>query len=220
MQLLRSLGGLVPCAVSCIGILHRPRTCPSFSACIMVTLPVESAAGCCFRQLPPPLPPLAYLLFSDRHQGSPANQECQRSLHLTTLHQTAPYCFELSGGVFSCSILSSGLFCKHSAFFTLLLPPLFLAPFLSLTGIKVALPTETASGRCFLQLYIEYILALQQRSGTRRKLPLAIMTSADTHQRTVELLENHDYFGMDRDQVRGWVDRWDGEGNWMEVEGR
>jgi hypothetical protein len=28
-------------------------------------------------------------------------------------------------------------------------------------GIKVALPAEYASGRCFLQLYIEYILAFQ-----------------------------------------------------------
>jgi hypothetical protein len=28
-------------------------------------------------------------------------------------------------------------------------------------GIKVALPAESASGRCFLQLYIETILALQ-----------------------------------------------------------
>lgn len=30
-----------------------------------------------------------------------------------------------------------------------------------LAGIKVALPCESASGRCFLQLYIETILALQ-----------------------------------------------------------
>jgi hypothetical protein len=34
-------------------------------------------------------------------------------------------------------------------------------PILTHTGIKVALPCESASGRCFLQLYIETILALQ-----------------------------------------------------------
>lgn len=33
------------------------------------------------------------------------------------------------------------------------------------------------------------------------KLPLAIMTSDDTHARTVDLLEENDYFGMDKDQV-------------------
>jgi UDP-sugar pyrophosphorylase len=32
-------------------------------------------------------------------------------------------------------------------------------------------------------------------------LPLAIMTSADTHSRTVDLLEKNDYFGMKKEQV-------------------
>jgi hypothetical protein len=35
-------------------------------------------------------------------------------------------------------------------------PPAALPP-----GIKVALPTESATGRSFLQLYVEFILALQ-----------------------------------------------------------
>jgi hypothetical protein len=34
------------------------------------------------------------------------------------------------------------------------------------------------------------------------KLPFAIMTSDDTHARTVKLLEAHDFFGMDPSQVR------------------
>jgi hypothetical protein len=43
------------------------------------------------------------------------------------------------------------------------------------------------------------------------KLPLAIMTSDDTHARTEALLKSHDYFGMSPDQVRpcsavgGWL---------------
>lgn len=72
-------------------------------------------------------------------------------------------------------------------------------------GIKVALPSECASGRSFLQSYIEYILALQSRSGAEaagRQLPLAIMTSGDTHDRTLQLLEENNYFGMSKEQVR------------------
>ena len=34
-----------------------------------------------------------------------------------------------------------------------------------------------------------------------KRLPLAIMTSDDTHDRTVELLEDRGYFGMDEDQI-------------------
>jgi len=72
---------------------------------------------------------------------------------------------------------------------------------LGYSGIKVALPAENASGTCFLQLYMQYILALQARSGSKRKLPFAIMTSDDTHARTVALLEKNAYFGMDKEQV-------------------
>lgn len=71
-------------------------------------------------------------------------------------------------------------------------------------GIKVALPCESASGRCFLQLYIESILALQEVSNAGaagRRLPLAIMTSDDTHARTQELLRKHNNFGMEEGQV-------------------
>ncbi|KAK9828897.1 hypothetical protein WJX72_002655 [[Myrmecia] bisecta] len=75
---------------------------------------------------------------------------------------------------------------------------------LGYSGIKLALPAESATGTCFLQLYVESILALQaraqqQRPGTR--LPLAIMTSGDTHKRTIKLLEDNHHFGMDPAQV-------------------
>lgn len=67
---------------------------------------------------------------------------------------------------------------------------------------QVGLPTELATGTCYLQYYIEYILAVQSRYGQRgTQLPLCIMTSGDTHARTLDLLERHNYFGMGRSQV-------------------
>ncbi len=72
---------------------------------------------------------------------------------------------------------------------------------LGYSGIKVALPVELATGKCFLQYYVEYILALQDESGTQHKLPLAIMTSGDTHEKTKELLEKNNNFGMEQGQI-------------------
>src|SRR5690606_31422171 len=73
-------------------------------------------------------------------------------------------------------------------------------------GIKVALPVEIVTEQCYLQYYIEYILEFQRRSRIIKNepeltLPLAIMTSGDTHEPTVALLEKNDYFGMPRDQL-------------------
>mmetsp|Transcript_41249 Transcript_41249/g.124724 ORF Transcript_41249/g.124724 Transcript_41249/m.124724 type:complete len:822 (-) Transcript_41249:445-2910(-) len=68
--------------------------------------------------------------------------------------------------------------------------------------IKIGLPTELATETCYVQYYIETILAYQSKyapAGT--KLPLCIMTSGDTNSSTVSLLEKNNYFGMDRDQV-------------------
>ncbi|GAV85116.1 UDPGP domain-containing protein [Cephalotus follicularis] len=79
---------------------------------------------------------------------------------------------------------------------------------LGYNGIKLALPAETTTGTCFLQLYIESILALQDVSSRlsqgecQREIPLVIMTSDDTHSRTVELLEYNSYFGMKPGQVK------------------
>jgi hypothetical protein len=50
-------------------------------------------------------------------------------------------------------------------------------------------PHHTCAPRC-----------LQARAHGKR-LPLAIMTSDDTHERTVKLLEQHHYFGMSAKQV-------------------
>lgn len=78
---------------------------------------------------------------------------------------------------------------------------------LGYNGIKVALPSETSTGTCFLQLYIESILALQEAScrlaegEPQKEIPFAIMTSDDTHARTLALLESNAYFGMKATQV-------------------
>lgn len=79
---------------------------------------------------------------------------------------------------------------------------------LGYNGIKVALPIETTTGACFLQHYIESILALQETSCRLAQgegpteIPLAIMTSDDTHSRTLDLLESNAYFGMKPSQVK------------------
>jgi UDP-sugar pyrophosphorylase len=82
---------------------------------------------------------------------------------------------------------------------------------LNFPGIKVALPIETTSNKCFLQYYVEQLLEYEYQAAANkglrrgdaawRSIPLAIMTSDDTHERTVKLLEQHDYFGMNRAQV-------------------
>ena len=73
---------------------------------------------------------------------------------------------------------------------------------LGYNGIKVALPTESSTKTCYLQLYIESILALQERAPGNGILPFVIMTSGDTHAKTVELLESNHYFGMPKYQVK------------------
>ncbi|RDX88972.1 UDP-sugar pyrophosphorylase 1 [Mucuna pruriens] len=75
---------------------------------------------------------------------------------------------------------------------------------LGYSGIKVALPAETTTGTCFIQHYIESILALEEASSkgeSRKPIPFVIMTSDDTHGRTLELLESNSYFGMQPTQV-------------------
>ncbi|KAJ9166713.1 hypothetical protein P3X46_021420 [Hevea brasiliensis] len=79
---------------------------------------------------------------------------------------------------------------------------------LGYNGIKLALPVETTTGTCFLQHYIESILALQEAScrltqgKCQRDIPFVIMTSDDTHARTLQLLESNSYFGMKPSQVK------------------
>ena len=76
---------------------------------------------------------------------------------------------------------------------------------LGYSGIKVALPWQTSSGETYLGLYVRSILAMQAKArstmGKDVRLPLAIMVSDDTAERTDRLLKENGYFGMDRSQV-------------------
>jgi UDP-sugar pyrophosphorylase len=60
---------------------------------------------------------------------------------------------------------------------------------LSVAGIKVALPLYIVEREmCFLELYLAHIASMQRMHGQGRVLPIAIMTSDDTHDLTVRLL--------------------------------
>jgi UDP-sugar pyrophosphorylase len=101
---------------------------------------------------------------------------------------------------------------------------------LGYSGIKLALPTETCTMTCFLELFARNLLAIQRHANTASTdarpsspfdnasepptkkardnqsnksvgIPLLIMTSNDTHERTQELLEANNYFGLDPAQV-------------------
>jgi len=77
---------------------------------------------------------------------------------------------------------------------------------LGYSGIKIGLPTEMTTETCYIQYYIEYILAVQHKYAdgknvSVKKLPLCIMTSGDTNDKTVKLLSENNYFGMAKSQV-------------------
>ena len=74
---------------------------------------------------------------------------------------------------------------------------------LGYSGIKTALPCETTTNTCYLELYISQILAFQNHycKDKSKYLPFAIMVSDDTYTKTLELLQSNHYFGMQRDQI-------------------
>lgn len=72
---------------------------------------------------------------------------------------------------------------------------------LGYSGIKLALPVDLVSMLSYIGYYCECIKALQRRATERCAIPLTIMTSDDTHARTVEALDSHGYFGLDRAQI-------------------
>ena len=80
----------------------------------------------------------------------------------------------------------------------------YIQPVLSSAAALAAVSDTSCGGdheRWRLQVYIESILALQAKAGGSAQLPLAIMTSGDTHDRTLRLLEDSAYFGMQPGQV-------------------
>ena len=87
---------------------------------------------------------------------------------------------------------------------------------LGYSGIKLALPSETMTGTCYLELYVRHILALQALTlaatdgtsapadaplPTPSLIPVIIMTSDDTDAPTRALLDARDRFGLAPSQL-------------------
>jgi UDP-sugar pyrophosphorylase len=77
---------------------------------------------------------------------------------------------------------------------------------LGFPGIKISITAEVTTGASFMEIYASHILSFQAHARTATGsadlcLPLAIMTSGDTHDQTVELLEKNSFFGLKREQV-------------------
>ncbi|CAJ1930583.1 unnamed protein product [Cylindrotheca closterium] len=77
---------------------------------------------------------------------------------------------------------------------------------LGYSGIKLSLETNLCTNRCYLEVYVQYIKAMQYlaRQKTGRddiRIPLVIMTSGDTDPLTRQLLKDNNNFGMDDDMI-------------------
>ena len=74
-------------------------------------------------------------------------------------------------------------------------------------GIKIGLQTELITLRPYIELYIQHILAYEDRIRKKEKyppewyIPFCIMTSEDTHEGTIELLKENFNFGMREEQI-------------------
>jgi UDP-sugar pyrophosphorylase len=73
-------------------------------------------------------------------------------------------------------------------------------------GIKISITAEVTTGASFMEIYASFILAFQAhaREATGSAdllLPLAIMTSGDTHEQTMELLKANANFGLSPDKL-------------------
>ena len=76
---------------------------------------------------------------------------------------------------------------------------------LGYTDIKVSLPVQTTTNITYMELYVKQILAMQTHaqevSGVAGVVPIVIMTSDDTHVKTLALLTNAGYFGAAPGQI-------------------
>lgn len=77
---------------------------------------------------------------------------------------------------------------------------------LGYSGIKLSLETNVCTETCYLELYCQFLLAVQQQVRERTgkeslELPLVIMTSGDTDQATRDLLQAQGNFGLSDDQL-------------------
>eukprot|EP00920_Eleutheroschizon_duboscqi_P028779 GHVT01069989.1.p1 GENE.GHVT01069989.1~~GHVT01069989.1.p1 ORF type:complete len:528 (+),score=26.79 GHVT01069989.1:1572-3155(+) len=71
--------------------------------------------------------------------------------------------------------------------------------------IKIGLPSEISTETSYIELYCSYLRAYQTHikstTGKEVELPLAIMTSDDTHAKTAALLKHHKNYGLGSSQI-------------------
>ncbi len=77
---------------------------------------------------------------------------------------------------------------------------------LGYSGIKIGLPVCTIEENyTYIKFYAQYVKACKERvislGGGDQIVPLCIMVSDDTHDRTVKILEENAYFGLDKAHV-------------------
>jgi UDP-sugar pyrophosphorylase len=78
---------------------------------------------------------------------------------------------------------------------------------LGYTGIKIGLQNELITLRTYIEVYIDFMKAYEDRIRKKEKMPddwyipFCIMTSGDTHDKTVSLLKLNNNFGMREGQI-------------------
>ena len=78
---------------------------------------------------------------------------------------------------------------------------------LGYSGIKIGLQNELITLRTYIEVYTDFIKAFEDRIRKREKMPsdwfipFCIMTSGDTHDKTVSLLKSHLNFGLRQNQI-------------------
>lgn len=68
-------------------------------------------------------------------------------------------------------------------------------------GIKLGIPVEVLENTTYLEHYARCLLAMEARMNRPKPVPFVIMTSKDTHDRTVKAFKENNWFGLNPDQV-------------------
>ena len=78
---------------------------------------------------------------------------------------------------------------------------------LGYTGIKIGLQNDLITLRTYIEVYIDFIKAYEDRVRKNEEIskdwyiPFCIMTSGDTHDETISLLNSHNNYGMKSNQI-------------------
>jgi UDP-sugar pyrophosphorylase len=82
---------------------------------------------------------------------------------------------------------------------------------LGYSGIKIGLPVCTIEqDYTYIKYYIQYVKAFRERAvalmdpnqdHSQFYVPLCIMVSDDTHDRTIKILEENNYYGLEKSQI-------------------